>query len=152
MGDALPVVSLRLAGGAGAPRQARAVALAALGDFLSAAAALDVALVVSELVTNSVQHAAVGPTQRLGIEVGVLGDRVLIAVSDDGSRSVPHLTRREPEAPEGLGLLLVHRLARSWAVARDGTGGTRVWCELALQAVEPQALPPGPAAPGVALV
>lgn len=132
MAPAISPVSLQLRGGAAAPREARAAVLSALGDQLSRAAARDVALVVSELVTNSVQHAATGPAQRLGVEVGVLGNVVLIAVSDCGSRFVPRLTRRAPEAPEGLGLMLVDRLARSWAVARDGAGATRVWCELAL--------------------
>ena len=127
-------ISLELRGGARAPREARAAVLAAVGDHLSAPAAHDVALVVSELVTNSVLHALTGPAQHVGIEVGVLDDRVLIAVRDRGSRFVPRLTRREPEAPDGLGLMLVDRLARSWAVARDGAGGTRVWCELALHA------------------
>ena len=132
MAHAIAPVSLELAGGAGAPREARAAVLTALGDHLSSEAARDVALVVSELVTNSVQHAATGPAQRLGIEVGVLDNRVLIAVSDRGSPYVPRLTRRAPEAPDGLGLMLVDRLARSWAVARDGAGATRVWCELSL--------------------
>ena len=123
---------LQLPGGAGAPREARAAVLSALGDHLSRAAARDVALVVSELVTNSVQHAATGPAQRLGIEVGVwqpgAGSRSA-TLADRGRRPRPP-AGDNPEAPDGLGLMLVDRVARSWAVARDGAGGTRVWCEL----------------------
>jgi anti-sigma regulatory factor (Ser/Thr protein kinase) len=107
--------------------------LAALGNRLSAGTARDIALVVSELVSNSVQHAGMGPTELVGIEVGLLGNRALIAMSDHGSRFVPQLRRRDPEAANGLGLLVVDRLARSWAVARDGAGRTRVWCELELR-------------------
>ena len=108
--------------------------LAAVGDHLSAPAAHDVALVVSELVTNSVMHAATGPAQHVGIEVGVLDDRVLIAVSDraHGScRGSPDASRRPPTGWDSWS-------STGWPgrgqVARDGAGGTRVWCEIALHA------------------
>ena len=55
----------------------------------------DVALIVSELVTNSVVHAHVGSSQQLTISVAQLKDRVRIAVTDGGSETMPHL--REPD-------------------------------------------------------
>ena len=86
---------------------------------------------LSELVTNSVVHAGVGPGRYLGVSVGVVNGRLLIAVSDRGSRTVPRLREAAArDAPAGLGLRIVDRIARSWGVARDGTGRTQVWCEL----------------------
>jgi two-component sensor histidine kinase len=121
-----------MAGGAEAPRQARTAVLDALRDELSEAEARDVALVVSELVTNSVESAATGPEERLEVDVDVRERCVHIEVSDDGARLRPRSTPRHPDAPQALGLALVDRLAESWGVERDGAGHTRVWCDLPL--------------------
>jgi two-component sensor histidine kinase len=123
-----PSVSLRLARGPDAPRRARAEVMAHFRDLLEAATVYDVALVVSELVTNSVTHPGPGPEPDLGLEVGVVGDHVLIAVSDRGAQMIPRGGQRTR-----LGLQLVERLAGSWGVARDGVGRTQVWCELPLE-------------------
>jgi two-component sensor histidine kinase len=103
-----------------------------LGEHLGDGVADDLGVVISELVTNSVVHAEVGPGRYLRITVGVLEDRLLVSVSDRGSLTVPRLSVTRDEEPERLGLRLVDRLARSWGVARDGIGRTQVWCELAL--------------------
>jgi two-component sensor histidine kinase len=86
----------------------------------------DVALVVSELVANSVRHAEVGPAESIRLDLRVLGGEVWIAVGDRGSSRLPRITG-------GFGLRVVDRLARSWGVARDGAGRTLVWCRLALE-------------------
>jgi anti-sigma regulatory factor (Ser/Thr protein kinase) len=130
--DALPPVSMRLPRGPEAPRQARHAVIDQLGDRLGAAAANDVALVVSELVTNSVREPARGAEHELGLDVGVVADHVLIAVSDRGAQIVPRAMRRGTGDALGLGLQLVDRLAQAWGVARDGAGHTKVWCELPL--------------------
>jgi len=126
-----PSVSLRLARGPEAPRRARAEVVARFRDRLEAATVFDVALVVSELVTNSVNHPGPRPARELGVEVGVVGDHVLIAVSDRGAQVIPRSERRS--SGEKLGLQLVDRIAGSWGVARDGVGRTKVWCELPLE-------------------
>jgi two-component sensor histidine kinase len=105
--------------------------IAQFRDRLADATVYDVALVVSELVTNSVNHPGPGPEPELGVEVGVVGDHVLIAVSDRGAQIIPRGGRRS--SGERLGLQLVDRLAGSWGVARDGVGRTKVWCELPLE-------------------
>ena len=69
--------------------------------------------------------------RELGVEVGVVGDHVLISVSDRGAQIIPRRDRRT--TGERLGLQLVDRLAGSWGVARDGVGRTKVWCELPLR-------------------
>ncbi len=125
-------ISLQLPGGAAAPRAARAVVLAGLRGHVNFDVARDAALVVGELVANSVEHADVGPTQPLSLDLRILAGDVWIAVGDRGSHRLPRITSREPEAPGGLGLRVVDRLARSWGVARNGIGRTVVWCRLAL--------------------
>jgi two-component sensor histidine kinase len=127
-----PPVSLLIPGGPEAARQARHAVLERLGEHLSTGVADDLGVVISELVTNSVVHAEVGPGRYLRVTVGVMEDRLLVAVSDRGSLTVPRLSVTRDEEPDGLGLRLVDRLARSWGVARDGIGRTQVWCELAL--------------------
>jgi len=126
-----PSVSLRLPRGPEAPGLARAEVIASFRDRLEDATVYDVALVVSELVTNSVNHPGPAREPDFGVDVGVVGDHVLISVSDRGAQIIPRRDRRT--TAEQLGLQLVDRLAGSWGVARDGVGGTQVWCELPLE-------------------
>ncbi len=130
--EPVPALSLEIAGGAQAPRQARTAVLEALGDHLSAAAARDVALVVSELVTNSVEHAATGPGELVAVDVEVREGCVHIEVSDAGTRLGSRGTPRHPDAPSPHGLALVDRLSEAWGVERDAAGRTRVWCDVPL--------------------
>jgi anti-sigma regulatory factor (Ser/Thr protein kinase) len=123
-----PRVSLRLARGPEAPSQARAAVVEQFSDRLCEAKLFDVALAVSELVTTSVEQAAPGSARDVGVEVGLEGDHVSIAVTDRGARVAP----RGPTGSKRLGLLLVDKLAGSWGVTRDHAGRTRVWAELPL--------------------
>jgi hypothetical protein len=133
MAEAAAPVSLRLPRGPEAPRLAREAVFDRFADRLGRAAVYDVALVVSELVTTSVQDPEAGDLEEVGLDVGLVDDHVLIAVSDRGAQIVPRRFSRGTAAWRSLGLLLVDRLAGSWGVARDGTGRTRVWCELPLE-------------------
>jgi Histidine kinase-like ATPase domain len=87
-------------------------ALSQLAGHIPAATASDAALLVGELVTNSVVHANVGPHRALTMEVTTLDDRLRIAVTDPGSRLRPCVLPPDPETPGGLGLLLVTSSAR----------------------------------------
>jgi anti-sigma regulatory factor (Ser/Thr protein kinase) len=71
----------------------------------------DALLVLSELVTNAVEHAP-GP---LCVQLHETSERLCIAV-EDTDPPVPTSTR------DGLGLLLVSRLASPYAVTRTATG------------------------------
>jgi anti-sigma regulatory factor (Ser/Thr protein kinase) len=93
----------------------------------------DVGLLVSELVTNSVRHADVGPRGVVDIHVSKRDDQLRLVVTDPGSEAVPHLVELDLDQPGGLGLFLVDKLASAWGVAREPDGVTRVWCEIALQ-------------------
>ena len=127
-----PPVSLLIPGGPGAARQARHAVLERLGNHVSEAVADDLGVVISELATNSVVHAEIGPGRYLRVTVGVLEDRLLVTVGDRGSFTVTRLGVSGDDEAEALGLRLVDHLASSWGVVRDGTGRTQVWCELTL--------------------
>jgi anti-sigma regulatory factor (Ser/Thr protein kinase) len=130
-GDPHRSISVQIHGGAGAPLRARRSVLSQVGELPETAAA-DLALIVSELVTNSVLHANVGSHQTLTLECTTLPDRVRIAVTDPGSRLEPHLRSPDRGASGGYGLAIVEALSSAWGVVRDGAGTTSVWCELPL--------------------
>lgn len=130
---ATQTAAVRVAGGRGAPHAARAAIVSMLRRRLGAERLGDVALVVSELVTNSVCHANVGPDDHVGVELLLFDDRLRLSVIDRGSALTPRLVSRQRDEPGGLGLVVVDRLATSWGVARDGTRLTRTWCELSIE-------------------
>ena len=86
----------------------------------------DVRLLVSELVTNAVRHAA-GDVLRLVIarRRGVLR----VEVHDPGEGFEVSPPSPDPHRSSGWGLVLVDELADRWGV--DGTPRTRVWFEMA---------------------
>lgn len=85
----------------------------------------DVALVVSELVTNAVRH---GSGEAIEIALAIDGV-VKVDVRDGGGEAVPAIRHQANDGqPGGWGLVLVDRISREWGVVTDG--GTRVWCVL----------------------
>src|SRR5438270_9543292 len=116
--------SLHIQGGGNAPSLARRHVLSALAGRMSAATARDAALIVSELVTNSVLHADVGENQTLTLEVSTLADRVRLAVIDAGSSLEPHVLPDDRSTPGGFGLRLVSDISSAWGVKRDAGGRT----------------------------
>ena len=130
--DPRPSITVRLHGGTGAPFRARRSVLSQLEGKLTETAVADVALIVSELVTNSVMHANVGPEQNLTVECAPLADRLRITVTDPGARLEPHLRRQDHDVSGGYGLAIVASLSLAWGVVRNSVGTTSVWCELSL--------------------
>ena len=93
--DRAPGISVRIPGGVGAPLRARRSVLSRLGGRLTEPRTADLALIVSELVTNSVLHANVSAEETLSLECTALPDRLRITVTDPGSSLEPH--RRPPD-------------------------------------------------------
>jgi anti-sigma regulatory factor (Ser/Thr protein kinase) len=124
--------SVEIPGGVGAPGRARRSVLSQLEGQIAPSTARDAALVVSELVSNSVLHANVNPGRTLTVELTKLDDRVRINVIDPGSRLEPHVLPPDPERLGGWGLRVVEELSQAWGVARNGIAGTRVWCDIPL--------------------
>ncbi|MEV5313606.1 MULTISPECIES: ATP-binding protein [unclassified Streptomyces] len=91
------------------------------------AAAEDVLLVVSELVTNACLHAE-GPD-----EMWIAQDNkvIRIEVSDRGSGQPAPRTPHRAGRPGGHGMFIVQRLCLDWGVVRTpGVSGKTVWAEL----------------------
>ncbi|WP_316528698.1 ATP-binding protein [Kitasatospora brasiliensis] len=90
------------------------------------AAAEDVLLMVSELVTNACLHARGGPRE---LRLSWNGARLRVEVADDS----PVPPRLRPFAgagqPGGHGLRVVDRLARAWG-SQPEDGGKSVWLEV----------------------
>jgi anti-sigma regulatory factor (Ser/Thr protein kinase) len=112
------------------PRQARGDTTGHLRTVLGDSAAADdtiadVELVVSELVTNAINAACADAT----LDVDLHHDHVRVAVSDNapGDPTPQHPT---PDQPNGRGLQIVDRLARSWGVLANDDHVKQVWAVL----------------------
>ncbi|WP_116210221.1 SpoIIE family protein phosphatase [Streptomyces olivoreticuli] len=79
-------------------------------------------LILSELITNAIRHAA-GP-----IRVRLLRDRSLICEVSDTSSTSPHLRYAAAEDEGGRGLFLVAQLADRWGT-RYTPDGKVIWAE-----------------------
>lgn len=130
------VRSLPLSGASGIVPGARDFTRQALHDWgwLPAttadgrAAAEDVLLVVSELVTNACLHAD-GPDElRLHRNQKILRLEVIDSGAGEPAPRTPHRSGR----PGGHGMFIVQRLCLGWGVLRNADGpGKTVWAELA---------------------
>ncbi len=87
-----------------------------------------VVLVVSELVTNAVQHG--GPP--VGCRVTVADDQVRVEVRDHGAL-LPRETEVPPTSMRGRGLTIVGRVASRWGVVEHPDGGKTVWADVPCQ-------------------
>ena len=87
----------------------------------------DVALVVSELVSNSVRHSgSFQPPRGIGVRVSVGAGNIRVEVADGG----PGFSVDAPRG-EGMGLAIVEKLADRWGMA-NGHQKFVVWAELSL--------------------
>ena len=87
-------------------------------------------LLLSEVVTNSVRHAGLGPGEGIGVTVSATGRGLRVEVIESGSGfDVQEIAARPPETGAGgWGLYLVDRLSSAWGVS--GGSQTRVWFEV----------------------
>ena len=90
----------------------------------------DAALVVHELVMNSVTHGQPGPDGDIELAWRMVGQQLEISVLDCGSGANVEIRHPDDEAPNGRGLAIVAALSSSWWV--DHSTGTRVTARLAL--------------------
>lgn len=140
---AVPVIGqtrrLNLVGAAGIVPTARDFTRQALYDWgwLPAAtgdrraAAEDVLLVISELVTNACLHAD-GPEE---VRIVSRGKILRLEVVDRGAGSPAPRTPHRAGRPGGHGMFIVQRLCLDWGVVRNADGvGKTVWAELAAPA------------------
>jgi anti-sigma regulatory factor (Ser/Thr protein kinase) len=105
------------------PRKARAFIAAALHEWGCDGVADIATLLVSELVTNAVQHTR--STAVLTARYDEDG-QVEVRVRDDGE-SLPQLKQTGPDDESGRGLMLVNALADRWGVEVMPFGGKTVY-------------------------
>ncbi|WP_153450073.1 ATP-binding protein [Streptomyces smaragdinus] len=138
-GRVLRAIAVPLDSDATAPMRARRAARGTLKSWGLGVVADDMVVIVSELVTNAVQHGT-GP---IVIVLRQCDDTLLVKVAD----ASPHLPEfRSPTAEDqtGRGLSLVQALSDDWGCrTRGGHRGKWVWSSRALDPDHP-----GPCAGG----
>lgn len=112
----------------------------------------DIAIVLSELLTNALRHGADQPARPVRVALVQPAQFVLVVVSDPG-RQVPVL--REPDylAESGRGLHVINALSDTWGCTTPTDTGKAVWALFAVRFTEPRPAPawlfsrqPGPVA------
>ena len=101
----------------------------AAGDAMSADDRWRAELIVTELVTNAVEHGPGGPVS-LALDTGGSGVRGQVADPGPGIRR-QQLIRRRVVDEGGRGLFLVDALSDGWGFSEDQS---RVWFEVASRA------------------
>lgn len=89
----------------------------------------DVAVTVSELVTNAIRHG----TPPIEVGITIEDGRVRVEVTDHGGGE-PQPKNPEVTAPDGRGLALIDVLADEWGASIEG-GRTTVWAAFAVDHV-----------------
>jgi|tagenome__1003787_1003787.scaffolds.fasta_scaffold20984896_3 anti-sigma regulatory factor (Ser/Thr protein kinase) len=89
-------------------------------------------LLVTELVTNSVQHAGVGADGAITLTLALMDSVFRVAVSDPGRGFAPSQGATNGRIRRGgLGLALVDACSQDWGI--DDRGETTVWFEIPRQ-------------------
>lgn len=104
-------------------------AMQSLSEVYGGEKAGDLALVFTELVTNSIRHTGLGPQDGLEVRLTLGADVIAGAVIDTGPGFDPDRLGPVPGVGGGFGLFIVERLTRRWGVDLSD-GRTTVWFEL----------------------
>ena len=128
---------LRVPATPAAPSTARR-AVAALAPHLDSRVVEDAELLVSELVTNSLRHGGLSPTQGIEVCLRASPQTVMVEVADRGRGFGGHRPRLKSKPAEdgravekdgpNWGLFLVDQIAWRWGISEQGD--VRVWFEL----------------------
>ncbi len=95
----------------------------------------DIALVISELFSNALRHAAPLPGSTIRIAWRIDADSVQVSVSDGGGPTAPELGEPTQAATGGRGLRIVEKLSRRWGTS-TGDEGSTVWAEVPVRPVK----------------
>lgn len=88
----------------------------------------DAMVLVTEVVSNAVDHAGTGGDVVLALDVTASDTWLRVGLAD-GSTIRPIVRELDPNAPRGRGMQLVAALSDRWG-SHDQDGGKRVWFEL----------------------
>ena len=144
------IATRALSAQAGSVRAARYSTVATLRRWGTAHSSQDIAIVVSEMVTNALRHALPGPgdtgPRRPPVRLGLLqqGPWVLCAVADPGT-AVPVPRTPGSLAEAGRGLQMICAFSDLWGYTTPSDAGKVVWAMFTARHA-----PPSPARPGQA--
>jgi serine/threonine-protein kinase RsbW len=140
---------LRVPATPAAPATARR-AVASLAPHLDSSVLEDAELLVSELVTNSLRHGDLRPTQGIEVCLRASPQTVMVEVADRGRGFGGRRPRPKAKAAAtrdvverdgpNWGLFLVDQIAYRWGIAEQGD--VRVWFELRPGTHRPRAARP----------
>jgi anti-sigma regulatory factor (Ser/Thr protein kinase) len=122
----VPLGSTSIPSNADAPRAARAAIHRWMHASFPLTVLQDAQLLISELVSNSFQHAGPADSARITVSAGTLDGVVWFDVADVGGRG--GVARRAPQGYGGMGLNMVNAAASRWGTSRGDS--THVWFEL----------------------
>jgi len=100
----------------------------------------DAALVMSELLSNALRHAAPLPGSSIRVDWCLEAGSVRVSVSDGGGPTRPELGEPAQFHTGGRGLRIVERLSRRWGIRSDDEG-TTVWAEVRIPQMTTVAVP-----------
>lgn len=89
----------------------------------------DLRLIVSELVTNSIRHAGLRPSDPIDLEISVTDSTIRLELRDRGRGFAPPPSPNNQFQESGWGLFLVSQLTDRWGVSTED-GMTTVWIEI----------------------
>jgi anti-sigma regulatory factor (Ser/Thr protein kinase) len=123
------LAEIALPAGSSAPGAARTVVRHCLSGLTVGPILQDAELLVSELVTNSVEHGELGTEDTVLVTIYVAADALRFEIDNGGTAGAVARTRpvQQPRVG-GVGLELVELLAARWGVSRNRS--TTVWFEL----------------------
>ncbi|MGB9378217.1 MAG: ATP-binding protein [Mycobacteriales bacterium] len=116
-----------------APTRARHLARDVLATWQLAAQADTVGVVVTELISNAMQHGQ--PNDSLVLQMNFEDRCIRISVSD-GSALRPIAQQVEADQTSGRGMHIVEQLTDRWGTDASPGGGKRVWVELRVADVD----------------
>ncbi len=94
----------------------------------------DAILVLSELVSNSVKHAAALPSGEIAVRWALGPEEVHLEITDGGAATMPRAGIAALSALGGRGLEIVRMVCRRWGVIESEHGVT-VWADVPRPAV-----------------
>ena len=119
---------------------AREFSLATLRRWTVADRTDDIAVVLSELLTNALRHGADQPSRPVRVALVQPAQFVLVVVADPG-RQIPVL--REPDylAESGRGLHVINALSDTWGCTTSTDAGKAVWALFGVHFTKPRPVP-----------
>lgn len=110
-----------------APSLARQAAGGVLGSLLYEQETELIEVLVSELVSNAIAHARLGPDDRVVLHLALAPERIRVEVCDGGAGFTRSELGKPRSEPGGYGLMMVDRGASRWGISSDD--GACVWFE-----------------------